>query len=1005
MLHRVIWRRSRKVAALAEAYRLRLEMLGPKHPDTLASQSALGEVHTWVGQFDEAEKILTQTLTDQTELSGPESEDVLKTASRLAGVYGQTGRFDFASSMIEGRDRWFQGCKASRRRCSADAGDAVDTSRIVERDGAVQRIIAVGSGGAMPQRGNLGASHLLTIESLDACRATNVFSVNRVDEAISVYNDTLQRIVTTLGDQHPYVSVVRNDLAMIEYDTGDPKAALQTLQELEALSTQRYGPKHRETLISRLNRGNALIELGRFEEARDLFQVSLADSIESLGPTSAVTQKARVLLSSVLLDFDDVEGAQSLLNEVVDQQGDASRRASVDVLDAKGLLASIDLREERYLEAIERFEAVQQGYTKLRMQRTNECLRAIDQLIDAIIYSEQTEKLESLLDEIGETYGNDDPVANRFMLRIAENHVEMGQRAAAEKYIDRVTQWYRSQSSHRRETLDVGSYLALVLCQQERYKEAIPIYEGLIVHETELLGVDHVQRLSTMHDLAFAYGQIGSHKEAMNLYEEVVRRRSTVYGDEGEYTLVSLENLAGQQMLVENYRGAVDSLKRLAKARTAQGVGKVDLIEVHYSLAQALRLTGNYSEAAQYYKATLDGETQSLGPEHVDTLLTMHNWAYSLDNADEDAEAIAAYKEVVAGRTRTLGGTHPHTLLSLGNLVLLQASQADSEATIASIEDLLRRIEMLEPTAVEAIDSRYTIAEAYRMIKRYDEAIENYRKVADRREETLGPLHEQTLLALHQVAYASSLAGQKQTAVEVYADVVAGRSKTFGPAHRYTLLSLKNAGLIEFGRGRFAEADAIYQDMLDRVVRAKGERHLDTVEAKTQLAGTKMMLNRYEEATDLFAQTVDLFRQMPRTTMTDDQKRTFGYALIFLGNAEVHYGQEVAAKRHVDEGLDMLKVVAPQDVMVGVAMSVIGQLQTSDGQLEKAKASLTQAWKILSEANIGDTDSAGPQALLETMDRLVDLYRKLGNEEEAAKWIEKREAEAKRRNQNDASPN
>ncbi|MEZ6090720.1 MAG: serine/threonine-protein kinase, partial [Pirellulaceae bacterium] len=196
-------------AALAEAYRLRLEMLGPKHPDTLASQSALGEVHTWVGQFDEAEKILTQTLTDQTELSGPESEDVLKTASRLAGVYGQTGRFDLASSMIERAIAGFTKLHGE------DAQQTLEMQSIraglLSEMGLYNESLQLGQEVQRRSEAILGASHLLTIESLMLV-AQQMYFLNRVDEAISVYNDTLQRIVTTLGDQHPYVSVVRNDL-------------------------------------------------------------------------------------------------------------------------------------------------------------------------------------------------------------------------------------------------------------------------------------------------------------------------------------------------------------------------------------------------------------------------------------------------------------------------------------------------------------------------------------------------------------------------------------------------------------------------------------------------------------------------------------------------------------------------------------------------------------------------------------------------------------------------
>lgn len=968
-------------ASLAEAYHLRRETLGQNHPDTLASYSALGEVYTANGKYAEAEKTLTLALQYQSEAIGPDSDDALETASSLAMLLGQIGRFDAAATMIN---------QAIARRTEIDGEDTAKTLEMIAiragllaEQGLFNESLALSQDLLRRCEATLGPSHLQTIES-KMLVAKQLYFLNNNDEARAIYESTLQQITESLGNDHSYVSVVRNDLAMIEYDTGNPQVALQTLRELEDLSIRRYGPKHRETVISRMNMGNALVELGRIEEARKLFSICLSDSIESLGPKSAVTQMARVLLSSAMLELDETEDAIKLLNDVVEQR---SERTSVESLSAEMLLASIDISESRFDQAIKTLESVQRRYIELKMHRTNENLDAISLLVDALVYSGQSDRLEALLESAGETFGNEDAITNRLALRAAENFIALDRRETAEKYIERVQGWYHAQEKFPRETLTTASYLGTIYSQQNRYQDAILIYKALLTHQTELLGEDHVDRLATMHDLAVAYGEIGLHRDAVNLYEEVVQRRGRIYGEGGEYTLVSLENLAGQQMLVEDNRAAVESFKRLSQVRMQQGVGPEDLIVVHYSLAGLLSSLKKYTEAAEYYKLTIEGETKTLGPLHADTLVTMHDLALSLGNGDEDAAAITVYIDVVAGRSETLGTVDPSTLVSLCNLILLQASQVDTEDAFSSITDLRQRIGQADPNAVEIIDSYYTIAEAYRTMGRYDDAVTNYQLVFDRRKETLGPLHEDTLLALHQVAYTFDLAGEHDSAVKIYADVVAGRSKALGPAHSHTLLSLKNAGIIEFDRKRFNAADAIFQDWFDRIVKEKGERHLDTVEAITRLGGTKMMLQQYEVATDLFAQTVDLFRQVPRAEVTEDIKQFFGYTLIFLGNAEIHNNQATAAKRHVEEGLEMLQNRGPDDVVIGVAMSVIGELLTNEGRYDEARESLIKALDIQSKF---DTDQAAPIAILETIERLIDLCMKTGDVAEAEKWTEKR---------------
>jgi len=973
-------------SALAEAYRLRQEALGPKHPDTLASFSALGEVYAIDGQYFEAEEALTQALQYQTEMLGSDSEDALKTASRLAGLYSQIGRFDAATTMI---DQAIVGCSLRHGEDAVQTLEAISIRVVLLAEkGLYSESLMLAQDLQRRCEATLGPSHLQTIES-KMLVAQQLYFLNHPDEAMVIYESTRQDVVTSLGEDHPYVSIIRNDLAMIEYDTGNPQVALQTLQELEALSIRRYGSKHRETIISRLNMANALIALGRLDDARQIFETCLADSAESLGPKSAVTQKARVLLASTMLDFDETEAARDLLNDVISLQNQSLSKSSIESLSAQTLLASIDISEKRYDQAIQNLETVQQGYTQLQMQRTDENLNTISLLVDAIIYSDQTDRVDDFLQQISESFGKEDAITNRITLRAAENFNELQRRPTAAKYIDRVLQWYHSQDKHSRETLTVASYLATIFSQQERYHEAILIYTDLLSHQTELLGEDHVSRVATLHDLAVAYGMIGSHQAAVKLHTEAVQRRSNIYGDDGDYTLISLEHLAGQQMLIEDNQAAVESLKRLSQARLQQGVGPEDLIDVHYSLAGILGSLGKYAEAAKFYKTTLDGETQTLGPLHADTLVTMHDWAHSLVNAGEDARAIAVYKDVVAGRNETLGALHPSTLQSLGHLVLLQAAQPNTEAADGSIADLKQRIDQTDPQTVETIDSYYTIAEAYRTMNRYDDAIVNYQWVVDKRSDTLGPLHEDTLLALHQVAYTHDLAGKHDMAVKIYADVVTGRSKTFGPAHPHTLLSLKNVGIVEFDRQRFAEADAIFQDLFDRVVKEKGPRHLDTLEAVARLASTKMMLREYETATDLFAQTVDVFRQVPQSEMTPPMKQLFGYALIFLGNAEVHNDQAVAAKRHVEEGLELLPNADPSDVVVAVAMSVTGQLLAHEERYDEARESLMRAWAIQSTSV---ADQATPIAVLETIDRLINLYKKIGDVDETEKWIEKRKS-------------
>jgi hypothetical protein len=63
---------------------------------------------------------------------------------------------------------------------------------------------------------------------------------------------------------------------------------------------------------------------------------------------------------------------------------------------------------------------------------------------------------------------------------------------------------------------------------------------------------------------------------------------------------------------------------------------------------------------------------RTLGEEHPDTLLSMHNLANRYSDAGRRQEALQLTETVVAARKRTLGEEHPDTLLSMQNLTAFE---------------------------------------------------------------------------------------------------------------------------------------------------------------------------------------------------------------------------------------------------------------------------------------------------------------------------------------------
>ena len=92
------------------------------------------------------------------------------------------------------------------------------------------------------------------------------------------------------------------------------------------------------------------------------------------------------------------------------------------------------------------------------------------------------------------------------------------------------------------------------------------------------------------------------------------------------------------------------------------------------NLATVLNRLGRYHEAATLHREALDLRREVLGPQHPDTLNSMHNLAFALHSQGQHAEAEPLSREVVEQTRKMLGPKHPDTLSSMNNLVLVLQS-------------------------------------------------------------------------------------------------------------------------------------------------------------------------------------------------------------------------------------------------------------------------------------------------------------------------------------------
>jgi tetratricopeptide (TPR) repeat protein len=238
-------------------------VLGPDHPQTLASRGNLAIAYRAVGRLDEAISLNEQTLADRERVQGPDHPDTLGARSNLAGDYWAAGRLDEAISLQEQT-------LADRERVQGP--DHPDT---------------------------LGARSNLAI----------VYRVaGRLDEAISLQEQTLADRERVQGPDHPDTLISRNNLAVGYWAAGRPDEAISLQEQTIADRERVLGPDHPQTLGSRDNLANWYRAAGRLDEAISLQEQTLAARERVLGPDHPDTLASRNNLASTYQAAGRTEG-------------------------------------------------------------------------------------------------------------------------------------------------------------------------------------------------------------------------------------------------------------------------------------------------------------------------------------------------------------------------------------------------------------------------------------------------------------------------------------------------------------------------------------------------------------------------------------------------------------------------------------------------------------------------------------------------------------------------
>ncbi|KAJ9131272.1 Kinesin light chain [Coniochaeta hoffmannii] len=301
---------------LDQATKVRRELLGEEHPDTLTSMAKLASTYRNQGRWKEAESLGVQVMEARKRVLGEEHPSTLTSMANLASTYRYQGRWKEAE--------WLFG-------------------QVIE---VMKRV--------------LGEEHPSTLTSM-ANLASTYSNQGRWNEAEELEVHVMKARKRVLGEDHPDTLASMNNLASTCSNQGRWKEAEELQAEELDICSRVLGEEHPSTLTSLGSLASTYSNQGRWKEAESLFGQEMEARKRVLGEEHPLTLTSMANLASTYSNQGRWKEAEELQAEELDICSRVLGEEHPDTLTSMANLASTYSNQGRWKEAESLFGQVMEA--------------------------------------------------------------------------------------------------------------------------------------------------------------------------------------------------------------------------------------------------------------------------------------------------------------------------------------------------------------------------------------------------------------------------------------------------------------------------------------------------------------------------------------------------------------------------------------------------------------------------------------------------------------------
>jgi tetratricopeptide (TPR) repeat protein len=450
-----------------------------------------------------------------------------------------------------------------------------------------------------------------------------------------------------------------------------------------------------------------------------------------------------------------------------------------------------------------------------------------------------------------EKYGEDDLVHLEAMKRLACCNQSQKSDVAIEKLLSTVLHRRRKiLGNDHDETLSAMHQLSMSYLSLGRHSEAVELKVEYVNTLTEKLGEYHIKTIWALRDLSVTYRSLGQYSKADQLDKEWIKRHKAKPAENELSAVWVMHELALSCYNQSRYSEAEDLETEVVRRMGERyGESHADMLSSKHLLAMIYDGQGRYSDAEKLYTELIKRRKETQGDDHRSFISSMYSLArnYSFQKRHCDAEKL--YKEVLKQLRDKHSDDHARILDVLRTLArFYELRGRHSEATEMKAEQAIQWKNMSRANQLDVLRYMYNLTMIYFNAGRYSEAEVSSNEAICRQTDILGESHFDTLQSTHLLGKIYQAQGRYTESESLYMKTLTSWKASFGEYHIDTLYSMHGLAVIYHNKGWGLEAERLESKVMKGRREKLGDDHPETMSSMYLLAKIYQDQGRYPEA-------------------------------------------------------------------------------------------------------------------------------------------------------------